>query len=96
MKQALGIPMGIDSAPFWANLFLYSYEEEYISLLISPDKIKARHSHLTKRFIDDLCATNDGGEFERCICDTKSHAEVVVAKGRPNQLQLARQKNFFW
>ena len=28
MKQAIGIPMGIDPAPFWANLFLYSYEGE--------------------------------------------------------------------
>ena len=38
MKQAMGIPVGIDPAPFWANLFLYSYEEEYMSSLISSDK----------------------------------------------------------
>ena len=25
MKQAVGIPVGIDSAPFWANLFLQVY-----------------------------------------------------------------------
>ena len=25
-KQCIGIPMGIDPAPFWANLHLYSYE----------------------------------------------------------------------
>ena len=63
MKQIIGIPMGIDPAPFWANLFLYYYEEKYISSLISTDKVKARHFHATKRFIDDLCALNDGGEF---------------------------------
>ena len=64
LKQAIGIPMGIDTAPFWANLFLYTYEEEYISNLISTDRIKARHFHSTKRFIDDLCTMNDGGIFE--------------------------------
>ena len=31
--------------------------------LISINKIKARYFHSIKRFIDDLCAVNDGGEF---------------------------------
>ena len=40
MEQAIGIPMGIDPALFWVNLFLYSYEEEYMSpLLIYSFKI---------------------------------------------------------
>ena len=30
MRQNIGIPMGIDPAPFWANLFLYTYEHDYI------------------------------------------------------------------
>ena len=63
LRQAIGIPMGIDPAPFWANLFLYQFEQRYISDLISTDKIKARHFHSTKRFIDDLCAINDGNLF---------------------------------
>ena len=57
--------MGIDPAPFWANLYLYYYEEKYISGLIGCDKIKARKFHAVKRFIDDLLALNDGGEFGR-------------------------------
>ena len=70
MRQAVGIPMGIDPAPFWANLFLYSFEEQYITSLIADDrKGKARCFHSTKRFIDDLCAINDGGEFGRCFRD---------------------------
>ena len=48
--QAISIPMVIDSASFWANLFLYSYEE-YMLSLISSDKIKARHFHSPKRFL---------------------------------------------
>ena len=40
-----------------------------MSLLIYSDKIKARHFHSTKSFIDDLSTINDGGEFGRSICD---------------------------
>ena len=69
MRQAIGIPMGIYPAPFWANLFLYTFEKEYIEHLIENDKIKARHFHGTKRFIDDLCAINDGGEFGKSYRD---------------------------
>ena len=43
--------------------------EHRISSLISSDKIKARHFYLTKRFIDDLCAVNDGGELGKSICE---------------------------
>ena len=53
LKQDIGIPMGIDPAPFWANLFLYSYEVDYMSSLIQTYKVKARHFHSTNRFIDD-------------------------------------------
>ena len=69
--------MGIDPAPFWANLFLYAYESNFISNLITADKVKARHFHSTKRFIDDLCALNDGGEFGRVYKDIY-----------PNELEL--------
>ena len=30
-KQCIGIPKGIDPAPFWANLHLYSYEQSFLS-----------------------------------------------------------------
>ena len=72
MKQESSIPMEIATAPFWANLFYYRYEKEYMSSLISSDKIKARHFHSTKRFIDDLCAINDSSEFEKSTCDIYS------------------------
>ena len=69
MKQSIGIPTGIDSALFWANLFLYSYGEEYMSSLISSYKNKARHFPSTKRFIYDLGGINFGGEFRRSLLD---------------------------
>ena len=61
LRQKIGIPMGIIPPSFWANLFLYTYEKEHMSELISNDKEKARHFHATKRFIDDLGTLNDGG-----------------------------------
>ena len=69
MQQVIGIPMGIDPAPFWANLFLYQYEHRYMREMIQCDKVKARHFHSTKRFIDDLCALNDGNLFQEVYKD---------------------------
>ena len=37
--------------------------------LIYSDKIKRKHFLSTKSIIDDLCAINDGGEFEKSICE---------------------------
>ena len=45
--------------------------------LIATDKVKARHFHSTKRFIDGLCALNDGDEFGQV------HKEIY-----PNELDL--------
>ena len=80
LRQAIGIPMGIDPAPFWANLFLYAYEVNYMSDLIASDKVKARRFHSTNRFIDDLCALNDGGEFRRV------HKDIY-----PSELELKEE-----
>ena len=62
-KQDIGIPMGIDPAPFWANLFLYHFESKYVQSLISAGSDRAYRFHATSRFIDDLIAINDHEEF---------------------------------
>ena len=64
-KQCIGIPMGIDPAPFWANLHLYTYEYKFIKSLMSIDKPRAMRFKYATRFIDDECNLNDGGEFGR-------------------------------
>ena len=46
LRQKIGIPIGTDPAPFWANCFLNTYENEYISEPISNDKVM-----FTKTFI---------------------------------------------
>ena len=54
-RQVVGIPMGTNCAPLLADLFLYSYESEFLDQLI---KNKKRHLaskfNLTFRYIDDL------------------------------------------
>ena len=64
-KQVIGIPMGSDPAPFMANLFLYFYENKWLSELKKKDLFSARRFSNTFRFIDDLCAINDDGLFEQ-------------------------------
>ena len=59
-RQKIGIPMGTDCAPFLANLFLYSYEKEWID-----KQRKAKNWHILKsfkgccRYIDDLLLMNN-------------------------------------
>ena len=84
--------MEIDSAPFWANILLYSYEEEYLSSLISSDKIKVRRFHSTKRFIDDLCTINDSGEFVRSICDIYPKELELRIEYRIDHAMFSRRK----
>ena len=69
-RQDIGIPMGIDPAPFWANLFLYFFESKHVQTLVSQKSDRAYKYHGTSRFIDDLCTINDGNEFSnsfKCI-----------------------------
>ena len=59
--------MGSDPAPFMANLFLYNYESKYVIEMKKKDLFTARKFRHTFRFIDDLLAINDDGEFEKCF-----------------------------
>ena len=63
LRQKIGIPMGINPVPFWANLFLYTYENKYMLQLISNNKIKASRFRATKYFVDDLGNLNHRGVF---------------------------------
>ena len=64
-RQIIGIPMGFDPAPFFANLFLYYYESKWVKDLQRHDITRARRFSLIFRFIDDLLTFNDDGEFAR-------------------------------
>ena len=54
-QQMVGIPMGTNCAPLLADLFLYSYENEFLDKLVKEGKRKlARKFNLSYRYIDDL------------------------------------------
>jgi hypothetical protein len=39
LQQVVGIPMGTNCAPLLADLFLYSYESEFLQKLVKDKKI---------------------------------------------------------
>ena len=77
LRQGIGIPMGIDPAPFWANLYLYYYEEKHVTTLMKDDSFRARLYKYAARFIDDQCNLNDSGQFKN-TCQTIYPPELQV------------------
>ena len=69
-RQKIGIPMGSDPAPFFANLFLHSYEAKWIKSTSRTNFHLARCFINTSRYFDDLISINDDGEF------SKHHKEI--------------------
>ena len=58
-RQVIGIPMGMNCAPLPADLFLYSYESEFLDNMIRGGHRKlARSFNLCYRYIDNLIVFN--------------------------------------
>jgi hypothetical protein len=59
-QQSIGIPMGTNSAPLLADLFLYSYEAEFVQKLLQDNnkKLAVSFNH-TFRYIDDVLSINN-------------------------------------
>ena len=59
-QQQVGIPMGTNCAPLLADLFLYSYETEFLQNLVRNKNIKdAKSFNFTYRYIDDVLSINN-------------------------------------
>ena len=59
-QQVVGIPMGTNCAPLLTDLFLYSYESEFLQKLVKDKKIhEARAFNFTYRYIDDVLSINN-------------------------------------
>ena len=68
-QQMVGIPIETNCAPLLADLFLYSYENEFSDKLIMKGKRKlARKFSLSYRYIDDLISFNNK-RFKEFISD---------------------------
>ena len=60
------LPMGTNCAPLLADLFLYSYETDFIQWLLTKNEKKlARSFNFTFRYIDDVLSLNNSkfGDF---------------------------------
>ena len=68
-RQDIGIPMGSDPAPAFANLFLFHFESKWLNSIKKSDNILARKFGQVYRYIDDLIALNDGKSFEKYFKD---------------------------
>ena len=105
LQQTVRIPMGTNCAPLLADIFLYSYEADFIqSLLSTGKKHLASRFNLTYRYIDDVLSINNP-EFENClgqmyptefeIKDTTesttsaSYLDLLLSIGRDGQLQTS-------
>jgi hypothetical protein len=65
-QQTVGIPMGTNCAPLLTNLFLYSYETDFIQGLLKKNKKKlVRSFNFTFRYIDGVLSLNNSmfGDF---------------------------------
>ena len=59
-RQKIGIPMGTNSAPNITNLYLYSYESDYIDLLVKEGcEDQAQQFNGTFRLIDDCLSVDN-------------------------------------
>ena len=93
----VGIPMGTECALLLADLFLYSYENEFLDKLIKEGKRKlARKFNLSCRYIDDLISFNNNS----IIKDLRSSFLIFTRKNsqflKPqNLLQLLLISSYF-
>ena len=76
-RQIIGIPMGTNCAPFLANLYLFSYEYEFMMHLMKNKMLHlARKFNFTFRYIDDLISLNN--------CHFKDNIDKIY----PKELEL--------
>ena len=81
-RQKIGIPMGTDCAPFLANLFLFSYENEWMMRMKQTDPHLARQFSNSVRYIDDLLTINNDGLM-------KKHMNEIY----PEELELKHENS---
>ena len=68
-RQMVGIPMGTNCAPLLADLFIYSYENEFLDKLVKEGEGKlARKLNLSYCYIDYHISSNNK-TFKEFISD---------------------------
>ena len=95
-QQIIGIPMGTNCAPLVADIFLYSYEAEFIQPLLSAGKKRlASQFNFTYRYQD---FENYLGQMYPPVLDIKdttesntsaSYLDLLLSIGRDGQLRTS-------
>ena len=76
-QQTVRIPMGTNCAPHLADLFIYSYEADFIQGLLKKNEKKlARSFNFTFRYTDDVLSLNNSG-FGDCV-DHIYHIDLKI------------------
>ena len=69
-RQVIGIPMGTNSGPHVAKIYLHQYEFDYFTYLLENNLVdQLRKLQYVFRFQDDLISFNDDNFLEACIGD---------------------------
>ena len=80
--QLIGIPMGSNPAPFFANLFLAHKKAKWVKAQRKLGTISVRKINSSFRFIDDLLSLNDDSTFEK-------HYKNIY----PTDIELKKENN---
>ena len=83
-RQCIGIPMGTNCAPLLANLFLYSYEVEFLTSLRTANKRLAKSFNFTSRYIDDLININNS-RFRDFLKEIYPEELVIKETSKPRR-----------
>ena len=84
LRQVIGIPMGTNCSPLLVDLFLYSYESEFLdNMIISGHRKLARPFNLCYRNIDDFTVFSDKkfGNYVKDIYPSQLTAEKAITSG---------------
>ena len=77
-RQVIGIPMGCDCASKVADLFLYWYEHNYITLQVKNKNPVVHTLKHASRYIDDLTTPNINNKTVDIICNDIYPAELKI------------------
>ena len=80
-QQIIAIPLGLDLAPFFTNLFLFYHKWQYINNLKKENVVSARKFCYTFRFIDDLITINN------------TNFEINIRNIYPAELELKKEND---
>jgi hypothetical protein len=88
-RQTIGLPMGTNCAPPLANLYLYSYESEFIDRVYKLKGAAAAHAfHMSFRLIDDVLSIDNPSMGEHVIRSAEEQTDVDVGGIYPQALTL--------